>query len=86
VFPKTVVQTCIVHMIRNSARFFAFPIEVRRILYTTNAIESLDFQLRKIIRSKVTSPVTKPPPNCSSLPCATLRKNGSCLKERGIVQ
>jgi putative transposase len=109
VFPKTVVQTCIVHMIRNSARFvtwtqrkalcadlrrvygaeteqaallaldafdatwgsrypavvaswrrnwerirpfFAFPIEVRRILYTTNAIESINNQLRKIIRSK----------------------------------
>jgi|SRR5882672_9952741 len=109
VFPKTVVQTCIVHMIRNSARFvswtqrkalcadlklvyraetedaalraldafeatwgkshpavvaswrrnwervrpfFAFPLEVRRILYTTNAIESLNYQLRKIIKSK----------------------------------
>ncbi len=108
-FPKTVVQTCIVHMIRNSARFvtwtkrkalcadlklvygaetedaalqaldtfevawgkshpavvaawrrnwervrpfFAFPNEVRRILYTTNAIESLNYQLRKIIKSK----------------------------------
>src|SRR5580658_1077926 len=102
VFPKTVVQTCIVHMIRNSARFvswtkrkamcrdlrkvygaptedtalvaldefeaiwgrshptvvaswrnnwervrpfFAFPLEVRRIIYTTNAIESLNYQL-----------------------------------------
>lgn len=109
VFPKTVVQTCIVHMIRNSTRlvawsqrkalcaslrrvygadtedaalqaldefdaswgkshpavvaswrrnwervrpFFAFPKEVRRILYTTNAIESLNYQLRKIIKSK----------------------------------
>ncbi len=109
VFPRAVVQTCIVHMIRNSARFvtwtkraalckelrlvygavtedaallaldefeanwgtthpavvaswrrnwervrpfFAFPIEVRRIVYTTNAIESLNFQLRKIIRAK----------------------------------
>lgn len=109
VFPRAVVQTCIVHMIRNSARFvtqtkrkalcadlkrvysaetedlalqaldafeanwgkthpaavapwrrhwervrpfFAFPNEVRRIVYTTNAIESLNFQLRKIIRSK----------------------------------
>jgi putative transposase len=109
VFPKTVVQTCIVHMIRNSARFviwtkrkelcadlkrvygaetedaalqaldtfeatwgkshpavvaswrrnwervrpfFAFPRDVRRILYTTNAIESLNYQLRKIIKSK----------------------------------
>ena len=109
VFPKAVVQTCIVHMIRNSTRFttwkqrkplcndlrrvycaetedaaltalaeveatwkktcpmavapwranwerirpfFAFPIEVRRIIYTTNAIESLNFQLRKIIKTK----------------------------------
>src|ERR1700728_4488372 len=109
VFPKAVVQTCIVHMIRNSARFvswrerktlcadlrsvyaaeteeaallaldsfeatwgkthpavvaswrrnwervrpfLAFPRDVRRIIYTTNAIESLNYQLRKIIRSK----------------------------------
>ncbi len=109
VFPKAIVQTCIVHMIRNSTRFlswkhrkpfcrdlrsvytaptedealvaladveatwssshpmavapwrrnwervrpfFAFPIAVRRIVYTTNAIESLNFQLRKIIKSK----------------------------------
>jgi putative transposase len=109
VFPKTVVQTCIVHMIRNSMRFvtwakrkafcadlrrvygadtedaallalaevdatwgkthpavivswrnnwerirpfFAFPMDVRRILYTTNAIESLNYQLPKIIKSK----------------------------------
>jgi putative transposase len=109
VFPKTVVQTCIVHMIRNSARFvswkerqslcrdlkrvygapteeaalvalgelevswgkshpaitaswrrnwervrpfFAFPLDVRRILYTTNAVESLNFTLRKVIKTK----------------------------------
>ena len=109
VFPHAVVQTCIVHMIRNSMRFvswtqrrplvaslrkiyqapteevalasldeaealwkkthpmalaswrlnwervrpfFAFPSEVRRILYTTNAIESLNYQLRKVIKSK----------------------------------
>lgn len=109
VFPRTIVQTCIVHMIRNSMRFvtwskrrelcadlrrvytaetedaalialaefestwgkshssivaswrrnwervrpfFAFPIEVRKIIYTTNAVESLNFQLRKIIKSK----------------------------------
>jgi len=109
VFPRTVVQTCVVHMIRNSARFvgwtqrkafcadlrrvysaptedaaltalaeleaawgkshpmavapwrrnwerirpfFAFPTEVRRILYTTNAIESLNYTLRKVIKTK----------------------------------
>jgi len=110
VFPKTTVQTCIVHLIRNSLDlvswkdrktvaaairpiytavnadaaqaalsafetgpwgerystiaaawrrvwsrvipFFAFPPEVRRIIYTTNAIESLHMQLRKIIKTR----------------------------------
>jgi putative transposase len=108
-FPKAVVQTCIVHMIRASLRyvaygdrklvvaalrpiydadseqaanlaleafeerfgrkhpniaklwrsrwnevvpFLAYPPEIRRILYTTNAIESLNFQLRKVLRPK----------------------------------
>jgi transposase-like protein len=108
-FPKAVVQTCIVHMIRASMRyvansdrkpiadalrpiydaetqqaaqlaleafeerfgrkhphivklwrarwnevipFLAYPPEIRRILYTTNAIESLNFQLRKVLRPK----------------------------------
>ena len=32
--------------------FFAFPGSVRRIIYTTNAIESLNAQLRKAVRSR----------------------------------
>jgi putative transposase len=109
-FPQTTVQTCIVHLIRNSLDyaswkerkaiasalrpiytaataqaahealeefanshwgakyptiaqswrrawenvipFFAFPPEVRRVIYTTNVIESLHIQLRKIIRNR----------------------------------
>jgi transposase-like protein len=109
-FPQTTVQTCIVHLIRNSldyaswtqrkaiaaalrpiytaataeaARqaledfaaspwgekyptivqswrrawehvipFFAFPPDVRRVIYTTNVIESLHMQLRKIIKTR----------------------------------
>ena len=109
-FPRTTVQTCIVHLIRNSLDyaswkdrkavaaalrpiytaataeaaeealeefavtdwgvkhptivqswrrawqnvipFFAFPPEVRRVIYTTNAIESLHMQLRKLIKSR----------------------------------
>lgn len=108
-FPKAVVQTCIVHMIRASLRhvawgdrkvvvaslkpiyaaeteeaaqralaafeerwrskypaiakqwrvrwneivpFLAYPPEVRRALYTTNIIESLNAQLRKVLRPK----------------------------------
>src|ERR1700742_4617348 len=32
--------------------FFAFPPEVRRIIYTTNAIESVNAQVRKIIKTR----------------------------------
>jgi putative transposase len=109
IFPKTVVQTCIVHLIRHSLKyvprrereqvardlkpiytaldadaaqlelerfdekwgkrfpvitqawlnawehvtpFLAFPPQVRRVIYTTNAIEALNRQLRKAIKTK----------------------------------
>lgn len=109
IFPKTIVQLCIVHMIRNSVKyvsykdlksvtsdlkkiytanteeiahlelksfaakwdnkypvisdiwernwdgitpFFAFPEEIRRVIYTTNSIESINRQIRKIIKNK----------------------------------
>jgi transposase-like protein len=110
VFPKTTLQTCIVHLIRNSLDyasykdraplaaaikpvytaasaeaaeaeldafeqselgrkfptvvkawrgawdrvipFFAFPPAVRRVIYTTNAIESVNARLRKIIKTR----------------------------------
>ncbi len=109
IFPKTTVQTCVVHLIRASLRyvprrereqvardlkpiytakdadqahaeleafdekwgkrfpvitqtwlnawehmipFLAFPAEVRRVIYTTNAIEALNRQLRKAIKTK----------------------------------
>jgi putative transposase len=109
IYPQTVVQTCIVHLIRYSLRyvprrereqvardlkpiytavdqdaaqaaleafddkwgarfpvitrawlnaweyvtpFLAFPDEVRRVIYTTNAIEALNRQLRKAIKTK----------------------------------
>jgi putative transposase len=109
VFPKTIVQTCIVHQVRNSLAFvnwkdrkgvvhdlkaiyrsasetaaraaleefekqwgakyptigpswranwerltpfLSLPLEVRKMVYTTNAIESLNFSLRRVIRNK----------------------------------
>ena len=121
VFPETVVQTCIVHLIRYSMQFaswkerkqiaqalrpvygasgadaaaealdafergpwgekyppvaaawrrkwdqvvpfFAFSAEVRKIIYTTNAIESLHSQVRKTIRNKGHFPTMRRPPN-----------------------
>jgi transposase-like protein len=32
--------------------FFAFPPEIRRVIYTTNAIESVHSQVRKIIKTR----------------------------------
>ena len=32
--------------------FFAYPQDVRRVLYTTNAIESLNMQLRKVTKNR----------------------------------
>ena len=110
VFPATTLQTCIVHLIRNSLDyatwkdrkalaaaikpiytapnaeaalaeldafeqgpwgkrfptvvaawrrawshvipFFAFPAQIRRVIYTTNAIESINARLRKIIKTR----------------------------------
>ena len=113
VFPKTKVQLCIVHMVRNSTKFvsykdlkalcgdlkkvysasteeeallnledfgvtwnskypmiqkswenhwvnlveiFNYPEEIRRIIYTTNAIESLNFSLRKVTKNRAAFP------------------------------
>lgn len=51
--------------------FFAYPTELRKIIYTTNAIESLHMRLRKIVKIEATSRVTRPPPSSCSSPCAT---------------
>ena len=55
--------------------FLAFPPELRKIVYTTNAIESLNYQLRKIIKTGATSPPTTPSSNCSGWPSATSKTN-----------
>ena len=36
--------------------FFAFPPEIRRIIYTTNAVESLNMSLRKITKMRASFP------------------------------
>lgn len=113
VFPKTKVQLCIVHMVRNSLKyvvwkdkkelaadlamiyrsatvaeaelrlaefsekwdakyssisaswrrhwhnlitFFEYPPEIRKVIYTTNAIESLNMTIRKVIKNKRSFP------------------------------
>jgi hypothetical protein len=53
--------------------FFAYPPEVRKIIYTTNAIA-------------VTAPATKPPANCCTWPCATSKRIGKCHLSLGGKQ
>ena len=36
----------------NITPFFSYPAEIRRAIYTTNAIESVNMSLRKVIKSK----------------------------------
>jgi hypothetical protein len=36
--------------------FFAFPAEVRKVIYTTNAVESLNMSLRKALKTRVAYP------------------------------
>ncbi len=36
--------------------FFAFPAEIRKVIYTTNAVESLNMSLRKVLKPRVAFP------------------------------
>ncbi len=36
--------------------FFAFPAEIRKVIYTTNAVESLNMTLRKVIKTRASFP------------------------------
>jgi putative transposase len=36
--------------------FFAFPVEIRKVIYTTNAVESLNMSLRKALKTRVAFP------------------------------
>ena len=65
VFPQAAVQTCIVPGDRAglAARawehvvpMFAFPPQIRKMIYTTNALESLHRSLRKIIKTRGSFP------------------------------
>ena len=55
--------------------FLAFPPMARRVVYTTNAIESLNYQLRKSPRTAGISPAKKPPSNSYGSPSATSKTN-----------
>ncbi len=55
--------------------FLAFPPMLRRVIYTTNAIESLNFQLRKIIKKSWPLPQRGRRRNCCGWRYATSKTN-----------
>ncbi|MCU0643542.1 MAG: transposase, partial [bacterium] len=40
----------------NLSEFYAYPPDIRRIIYTTNSIESLNFSLRKVTKNRAAFP------------------------------
>ena len=65
VYPKTEIQQCIIHQIRNSTKFVSYKDikklmadlkAVRRLIYSTNAMEGFNRQLRKVTKSKTVLP------------------------------
>ena len=63
--------------------FFAFPQDVRRMIYTTNAIESLNSTIRRSVRVRGTSPVRRRP-DSSGYSCARSPRNGRTRRASGI--
>lgn len=41
--------------------FLEFPVELRHVVYTTNAVESLNARFRRAVRHRGHSPTTSPP-------------------------
>jgi putative transposase len=48
----TIVASVAAGLAARHVPFFVFPPDIRRVIYTTNAIESLNVQLRKIIKTR----------------------------------
>ena len=63
--------------------FFQFPMEIRKIIYTTNLIENLNGKIRKYTKSKFSFPSD----DAVKRPCIfhlwRLKRNGQCLFQTG---
>ena len=63
---------------------FAFPAHIRRVIYTTNAIESVNARLRKIIKTRGHFPTDDAATKLNlTLPCETSRQIGTVRAETG---
>jgi putative transposase len=64
--------------------FFAFPPEIRRVLYTTNMIESINYQLRKITKTRGSFPTDDALIKLLYLGCKHLGRTRSTKKNQGL--
>ena len=62
--------------------FLAFPPELRRVIYTTNSIESLNYQLRKVTKSRGHFPTTPRQSSCYGWRSATSKTNEPATAKR----
>ena len=65
--------------------FFAFPAEIRKVIYTTNSIESVKCQIRKIIKSKEVFPNDESTKKIIFLALKMYQKNGRCQLKIGLL-
>jgi transposase-like protein len=62
---------------RHSLPIFDYPMEIRRVIYTTNAIESLNRSLRKVIKTKAVFPSEEAVFRLMYLAMQTSRRSGT---------
>ena len=65
--------------------FFAYPLEVRKIIYTTDAIESLNMQVRKVIKNRGHFPNDEAALRLIYLALRNITKNGRCHPSLGVL-
>ena len=53
-YPKLVPKLADKDYIRHYLTYIDFSVEIRRMIYTTNSIENLNRQIRKVTKTKVT--------------------------------
>jgi transposase-like protein len=61
--------------------FFAFPPAVRKIIYTTNAIESLNRVIRKTTKTRGSFPTDEAATKLIYLAIRNFEKTGRCVRE-----
>ena len=78
-FPRADIQRCVVHQIRNSLRYVSWKdrVEIRRVMYTTNIIESVNSKFRKATKGRRVFPTDEALLKCLYMAALELEKKWS---------